>query len=441
MVSRELIEIFPITAQVKKNHLHLGGCDAVELAHEYGTPLYIFDEETLRKQCREFMGQFTAKYPDTAVIYACKAYINLALARILQEEGLGLDVVSAGEMAIARAAGFPLNKAYFHGNNKGEEELDLGMDWGIGRVVVDNFQELSLLQKIAAGKKKKQDILLRLSPGVDPHTHHKTTTGILDSKFGFPIVTGQAEEALKLAMKQPNLNLIGLHSHLGSPIFEMEPYKEATGIVLDFASRMKKKYDFIMREFSPGGGFAVQYVRDTPAPPVSSYAEAISSALKEGCQKYDLSLPRLIIEPGRAIVGRAGVALYQVGARKDIPGLRTYVSVDGGMADNIRVALYGARYEALVANRTEDENTDVFTIAGKFCESGDILLKDVNFPPLKAGDLLALPSSGAYCLSMASNYNASLKPAVVIVKEGKSKLCRRRETWEDLYRCDTACGT
>lgn len=437
MISKELIEIFPVTAEVKKNYLHLGGCDVVELARQYGTPLYIFDEETLRKQCCEFTGRFTARYPDTAVVYACKAYINLALARIFQEEGLGLDVVSAGEMAIARAAGFPLNKAYFHGNNKGEEELNLALEWGIGRVVVDNFHELSLLQDIASRMKKKQDILLRLSPGVDPHTHHKTTTGILDSKFGFPIVTGQAEEAVKLALKQPNLNLIGLHSHLGSPIFEMEPYKEAIEIVLDFSARMKGKYNFNMKEFSPGGGYAIQYVRESPPPPVAAYADAISSALKEGCKKFGLSLPRMIIEPGRAIVGRAGVALYQVGARKDIPGLRTYISVDGGMADNIRVSLYGARYEALAANRAEDENTNVFTIAGKFCESGDILLRDVSFPALRPGDLLALPASGAYCLSMASNYNASLRPAVVIVKDGKAKLCRRRETYEDLYRCDT----
>jgi len=302
---------------------------------------------------------------------------------------------------------------------------------------VDNFHELSLLQNAAARMNKKQDILLRLSPGVDPHTHHKTTTGILDSKFGFPIITGQAEDALKLAMKQPNLNLIGLHSHLGSPIFEMEPYKEAVEIVLDFSARMKGKYNFIMREFSPGGGYAIQYVRESPPPPVAAYAEAISSALRQGCKKFGLSLPRMIIEPGRAIVGRAGVALYQIGARKDIPGLRTYISVDGGMADNIRVALYGARYEALTANRAEEENTGVFTIAGKFCESGDILLRDMSFPQLQPGDLLALPASGAYCLSMASNYNASLKPAVVLVKDGWVKLCRRRETYEDLYRCDT----
>lgn len=436
MISKELLQIFPVTAEVKKSRLHLGGCDVVELAQKYGTPLYIFDEETLRKQCREFIGQFTSRYLDTVVIYACKAYINLALAKIFQEEGMGLDVVSAGEMAIARAAGFPLTKAYFHGNNKSEEELRLALEWGLGKVVVDNFHELSLIQKVASGMKKKQDILLRLSPGVDPHTHHKTTTGILDSKFGFPIVTGQAEEALKLAMKQPNLNLIGLHSHLGSPIFEMEPYKEAIGIVLDFSARMKEKHNFIMKEFSPGGGYAIQYVRENPPPPIANYAEAISSTLREGYKKLGINPPRLIIEPGRAIVGRAGVALYSIGARKDIPDLRTYISVDGGMADNIRVALYGARYEALAANRAEDKDTDTFTIAGKFCESGDILLKDMSFPALQPGDLLALPSSGAYCLSMASNYNASLKPAVVIVRDGKPKLCRRRETYEDLYRLD-----
>jgi diaminopimelate decarboxylase len=281
--------------------------------------------------------------------------------------------------------------------------------------------------------------LLRLSPGIDPHTHHHTTTGVIDSKFGFPIATGQAEEALKVALSSANLRLVGLHVHLGSPIFELEPYKQAVEVVLRFAAEMAARHGFQMAEFSPGGGFAVQYVRDTPAPPTAAYAEAICSTLlseSPSLEGLGLPPPRLIVEPGRAIVARAGVALYRVGASKDIPGVRRYVSVDGGMADNIRPALYGARYEAVVANKAGEGGGEPVTIAGKFCESGDILIKDVRLPRLKPGDLIAVPVSGAYCPSMASNYNASLKPAIVMVKEGQARLVRRRETYQDLVEHD-----
>jgi diaminopimelate decarboxylase len=433
----ELAPIFPETAQVTpQNRLAIGGCDAVELAGRFGTPLYVFDEATLRNQCREFRREFSQRYPQVTVAYASKAFINRGLARILIEEGLGLDVVSIGELAIAHAVEYPLQYVYFHGNNKGSQELEQALDWGIGHIVVDNFYELGILEQIAAQKNIVQPVLLRLSPGVDPHTHEKTTTGILDSKFGFPLQTGDAQRAVQQALTSRHLKVLGLHFHLGSPLFEVEPYRTAIELTVVFAAEMKRQYGLSLDEFNPGGGFAIQYVRETPPPPISAYAEAITSALKEQCQAQGLSLPRLVIEPGRAIVGRAGIALYTTGAVKEIPGVRKYISVDGGMGDNIRPAIYGSRYEAVVANRVEGNATETVTIAGKYCESGDVLLKDMTLPRLVPGDLLAVPASGAYCLAMASNYNASLKPAIVLVKDGKARLLRRRETLDDLMQTD-----
>lgn len=429
--------LFPQTAEVNSSgHLIIGGCDTVELAATFGTPLYVFDETTLRNKCLEYRHEFSQRYPDTLVIYACKAFINPTLALLLKEEELGLDVVSAGEISIARSAAFPSERVYFHGNNKSQEELRQALEWGIGRIVVDNFHELNLLSKLSKEKGTIQNILLRLSPGIDPHTHKYTTTGILDSKFGFPITTGQAEEAVVQAISNPSLNLVGLHFHLGSPIFEVEPYRKALEIVLRFAAEMKEKHGFKLKELSPGGGFAIQYVLDSPAPSTTDYAEAITSTLIDQSRKLNLNRPRLIIEPGRAIVGQAGVAIYRVGAAKYIPGIRKYIFVDGGIGDNIRPALYGSRYEALVANKAGEGEAEQVTVAGKFCESGDILIKDISLPRVEEGDILAVPASGAYSLPMSSNYNASLKPAIVLVKEGQAHLIRRRETYDDLIRCD-----
>ena len=429
------LSLFPLTAEVSsQGHLIIGGCDTVELAAKFGTPLYLFDEFSLRSKCREFKAEFGQRYADTTVIYACKAFINGALALIFNQEGLGLDVVSAGELGIAQSAGFPLDRVYFHGNNKSAEEIRLALEWHIGRIVVDNFLELEMLGEMAKEQEYAPDILLRLSPGVDPHTHRYIATGVVDSKFGFPLASG--EEAMAQAMSAPNLNLVGLHFHIGSLIFGVEPYQESIELILNFAAEMKQKYGFELKELNIGGGFAIQYVLDSPAPPIAVYAEAIASKIIGKCQELHLALPQLIVEPGRAIVGRAGVALYKVGVVKDIPGVRCYVSVDGGIADNIRPALYGAKHEAVVANKTLEKEEGEVTIAGKFCESGDILVRDINLPPVSAGDIIAIPDSGAYCLSMASNYNASLKPAVILIKDGKARLIRRRETLEDLTKCD-----
>ena len=410
----------------------MGGCDVAQLAEEFGTPLYIYDEATLRARCREFVGEFQKRYPRSTVIYACKAFINVALARILMEEGLGLDVVSGGELAVAQRVAFPPEKIHFHGNNKSGEELEMALEYGIGRVAVDNFHELALLGKLASQRGVNQDVLIRVSPGIDPHTHAYTTTGVLDSKFGFPIETGQAKEAIEKAIAEPALRLVGLHFHLGSPIFELEPFAKAIEVVLDFAS----KVGLTLEEISPGGGFAIAYTGDQKPPSVAEYADVIVTALESGCRTLGLELPALVVEPGRAIVGPAGVAIYRVGGSKDIPGVRKYVSVDGGMGDNIRPALYEAEYEAVVANKMGSDDLERVSIAGKFCESGDVLLRNVDLPRLDAGDLLAIPAAGAYAPSMASNYNMAPRPAIVMVKDGQARLIRRRETYEDLMGND-----
>jgi diaminopimelate decarboxylase len=395
------LSLFPMTEEVnEKGHLTIGGCDSVALA----------------------------------ILYAGKAFICKALALLLKEEVLGLDVVSAGEMSIAYSVGFPMDRVYFHGNNKSAEELELALAWQVGRIVVDNSRELTMLAERAEKQNRAVDILLRLSPGIDPHTHRYNTTGIVDSKFGFTLTTW--EEAVANAISAPNLNLVGLHFHLGSLIFEVEPYQEAIGIVLDFAAKVREKYGFALKELDIGGGFGVQYTLEEAPPPISAFAEVITGAVTGKCHELGMPLPQLVIEPGRAIVAQAGVALYRVGTIKDIPGVRCYVSVDGGMGDNIRHALYGSRHEAIVANKVLVEEKKAVTIAGKYCESGDILIRDIGLPALSAGDILAVAESGAYCIPMSSNYNASFRPAVVMVRGGKARLIRSRETLDDLTRHD-----
>ncbi len=428
--------VFPDTAEVNdQGKLVIGGCNVLGLAEEHGTPVYVFDEETLRSRCRSFVNEFRKLYPASQVLYSSKAYINPALAKIFQEEGLGLDVVSGGELAVVRHAGFPLEKVYFHGNNKTAQELSEAVEQGIGRVVVDNFHEIELLNHIASEAGITQDILIRVSPGIDPHTHVYTTTGILDSKFGFSIETGDAAQAIRQALAASNLRLKGLHFHLGSPIFELDPYRVATELVLKFAAGFREE-GLELEEFSPGGGFAIAYTRDQEPPTVAEYAETIVSTVQTTCDELGLPQPTLLIEPGRAIIGPAGVALYRIGAIKDIPGVRKYVSVDGGMGDNIRPALYQAAYEVVLAGKANQDPTEKVTIAGKYCESGDILASDIMLPKSQSGDIIAIPASGAYCPSMASNYNLNPRPPMVLVKDGRSRVIRRRESYQDLMLCD-----
>ena len=430
--------LFPMGSTLSENgHLNIGGRDVTELAKEYGTPLYIYDEATIRTMARTFVKEFGTRYANTVVAYASKAFLTKAMARIANEEGLSLDVVSGGEIAAAISAGFPAARMDFHGNNKTPDELIYAVESGVGTIVVDGFHELDLLNNLAEERGIEQGIMLRLSPSVDAHTHGHTTTGILDVKFGFSIESGESTIAIRQALDSSNLDLKGIHFHLGSPIFELEPYSQAIDTVLDYLAQFKSE-GLNLREFSPGGGFAIGYTRNQPPPPISAYADVITSMLTRKCDQLGFDLPKLIIEPGRSIVGRAGVAVYTVGVIKDIPTVRTYVSLDGGMGDNIRPALYGSEYEAVVANKmTVDTDHEVVTLAGKYCESGDILVKDISLPTIEAGDIIAIPSSGAYCLAMSSNYNMNPRPAVVMVKDGTSKVIRRRETYQDLIALDT----
>jgi diaminopimelate decarboxylase len=337
---------------------------------------------------------------------------------------------------MARQAGFPAARIHFHGNNKSAAELAMALDGGVGRIVVDNLCELDLLARLAAERRSRVPIWLRLSPGIDAHTHHYRKTGLLDSKFGLPLATGQAEQALIQALDSPHLEPLGLHAHIGSQILDIEPFAQTVAQMIDWAAAMGHMHGFQLRELSPGGGWGVQYQATQAAAPLESYVAAVCQATRSNCRRHGLPLPTLTLEPGRSIVASAGVTLYRVGGRKEIPGLRTYLFVDGGMADNIRPALYGARYSALAVERAREPATETVTIAGKFCESGDLLVRDVELPRLQPGDLLAVPVTGAYCLPLASNYNLAPRPAVVLVKDGRSAMIQERETYQDLLARD-----
>ena len=434
----ETLALFPLDTRLdEKGELWLGRCSASSLAQEFGTPLYVFDEATLRARCREYRQALAQHYPGSAqVAYASKAYLNLALAQLFAQEDLSLDVVSGGELYVARQAGFPAERIHFHGNNKAPAELALALDESVGRIVVDNFHELDVLEQLAAERRVRVPVWLRLSPSIDVHTHSYRKTGLLDSKFGFPLETDAAERALARAVASPHLELVGLHAHIGSQIFDLEPFTTTVALLLDFAAAMRARHGFTLRELRPGGGWGAPHHEAAPPAPAARYVQAVSQAVIESCRRHGLALPTLVIEPGRSVIAPAGVALYRVGARKEIPGVRTYVSVDGGKADNIRPALYGARYTALVANRANLPPEEPVTIAGRFCESGDVLIRDIALPRLAAGDLLALPMVGAYCLPLASNYNLVLRPAVGLVRGGQANLIQRRETFHDLMARD-----
>ena len=417
-------------------HLEIGGCDAIELVKQFGSPLYVMDEALIRKNCRSYVQSFRAAYPESEVIYASKVFSTRAICRLMIEEDMGLDVVSAGELYTAASVNFPADRIYFHGNNKSPEELTMALEKGVHRIICDNFYELELLDSIAAGLGKKADILLRLSPGIDAHTHHYIKTGTIDSKFGFCIANGQAMEAVLAAEKYPALDLWGVHCHIGSQIFDLDSYAEAARTMMAFVRDMTEKVGKPVRELNLGGGLGIYYSAGDSPRQVEVYANCVANNVKACAAEYGLTLPKIIIEPGRSIVGEAGTTLYTIGSIKDIPGVRKYVAVDGGMTDNPRPALYQAKYEAALANRMQEAATDKVSIAGKCCESGDMLIWDVELPVAKSGDVLAVSSTGAYNYSMSSNYNRNLKPAVVFVADGKARLVVKRETYEDLLRND-----
>jgi diaminopimelate decarboxylase len=417
--------------------LQFGGVSAVELACEFGTPLYVFDEATLRSRARRIRDEFLQAYERSRLVYAGKAYLSPALMRILVEERIGLDVVSGGEIYAGLRAGVDPAQMIFHGNNKSRGELEEAVAAGVGLIAIDNDLEITLLESVAQDSSRSVQVVLRLNPGVDVHTHHKMRTGATDSKFGFPVWDGQAEGAAARLCESTRLELVGYHAHVGSQIFDPTLVADTIGVIMEFAGQAHRKFGVIPTVVIPGGGFGIADDASGTDVDIGVWAKAAAQAIESGCMTHGFPFPVLIVEPGRAIIGPAGLALYSVGSQKTVPMVRSYVSVDGGMADNIRPALYGARYTATLANRDPaGQPMQTVTIAGKYCESGDVLIDDALLPELEVGDLLAVPMTGAYCLAMASNYNLSPRPAAVIVGDGQARLIRRRETYADLLRSE-----
>lgn len=422
--------------EIESNELCIGGISCSDLVKEFGSPLYVMDENLLISTCKSYYDNFKCKENHNRVAYAGKAFLTKAMCKLVNEQGLYLDVVSGGELFTAYKAGFPLNKVYFHGNNKSRGEIELGVKLGVGRFVVDNLDEMKMLNEEAGKNNIKQDIYLRLTPGIEAHTHDYIKTGQIDSKFGFAPVGETIMNAVKLALDCENLNLKGLHCHIGSQIFETEPYKDAVEIMMNFMKEIKDQTGHIIPELDLGGGFGIHYTdEDKPREP-KEYCEVILNKVDEVCSRLNIERPILTIEPGRSIVGNAGITLYTIGAIKNIEGVRTYVSVDGGMTDNIRPALYGAKYEMAIANKIDEKANTRVAIAGKCCESGDIFIEDVCIQKPEIGDILAVFSTGAYGFSMSSNYNKNPKAPVVFIKDGVVRLVSKRQSYEELLELE-----
>lgn len=421
----------------EEGHLLFGGADCVALAQQHGTPLYVMDEQTIRENCRGFRTVLDAEYGGNGMIcYASKALSCKELYRIVHSEGLGTDVVSGGELYTALSAGMPAADIVMHGNSKTDAELQMAVDSNVGRIVADNLPELERLNRIAAEAGKTVRILLRIKPGIDAHTHSFIQTGQIDSKFGFALETGEAMEAVKAAMTYPNLELVGLHCHIGSQILETEPFAEAARVMLGLMAAVRQETGTVLTELNLGGGPGIRYVESDDPKPFGEIVRAMLSAIRETCAKLSFPEPFMLFEPGRSIVAAAGITLYTVMAKKQIPNVRTYVLIDGGMCDNPRYALYESAYEALIADRADAPRSEKVTVGGKCCESGDLIGRDLLLQDAQAGDTLAVLATGAYNYSMASNYNRNPRPEMVMVRDGAVRTVIRRETYEDICRCD-----
>jgi diaminopimelate decarboxylase len=424
--------LYPVTYRVNAaGHMEVGGCDLVQLAREHGTPLYVYDEATVRQRCSEYVASMGG---GGQVLYSAKAFASPHFLHVVAEEGLGLDVVSAGELDLALRSRFPRERVHFLGNNKSREDLVAAYEAG-ATIVIDGSHEFDLLRAVVP-EGRRTPVMLRISPGVQPDTHDHISTGQLDSKFGFSIESGAARKAVEEALRHPRLDLVGLHSHIGSQIFALGAYEKAMAIMLDLLVQLRHELEFEPLKLGAGGGLGIAYTHDDDPPTPRHFVETVRQALEAGCASRGLRVPQLVVEPGRSIAGPAGVALYTVGSIKDIPGVRRYVAVDGGMGDNIRPKLYGARYEAVLASAPNRAPDGKVTIAGKYCESTDILITDIEMPELKSGDVLCVPAAGAYCLAMASNYNGMPRPEVLMVRDGEAKVMRRRETLDDLVAAE-----
>ncbi|MGQ9549925.1 MAG: diaminopimelate decarboxylase [Roseiflexus sp.] len=428
-------DLWPLTTSIDdRGRLIIGGCNVAMLAQQYGTPLYLFDEVTIRAMCRAYRTAFTAHYCGTTTVhYAGKALLNITIAQIIADEGLGLDVVSGGELHVALRSGFPPQRIHMHGNAKTRAELEQALAAGIGQIIVDNLDELDMLMHLTEYRSPPQPIALRIAPNIAADTHAHIQTGHATSKFGLPLdALDAAAEKLRTAS---GVHLIGLHAHLGSQLFDVAPYAAAIEVLLDSAVRLRNHYGVLIEEINVGGGIGVPYTTDQRLPDIDAWAILSGNTLGRGCERRRLPLIRLVIEPGRSVIARAGVALYTIVATKSLPHIR-FLHIDGGMGDNIRPALYGARYTAALAERMGDPVEECVTITGRYCESGDVLIHDLMLPRARVGEVLAVPVAGAYTLSMASTYNLAPRPAVVLVREGEARLIQRRETYDDLIARD-----
>ncbi len=417
-------------------HLTIGGCDAIDLAHRFGTPLVVYDVQQIRHQIRAFKQVFEENSVDYAVSYASKAFSAIAMYQVVAVEGAHVDVVSGGELYTAIKAGFPMANVSFHGNNKSQKELEMAIDHHVGTIMIDNFHEIELLADVLEEHDAHVDVMLRITPGISAHTNKYIQTGQVDSKFGFDLQSGQADEALAKVLENPRMQMKGLHAHIGSQIFELAGFEGVAKKLVEVAAHWQEKFNYQAAVINVGGGFGIRYVKDdTPLAP-EEFVAAIIKAIKTEIKETNLTMPAIWIEPGRSIAGPAGYNLYTVGSRKDVPGLKPYVTVDGGMGDNIRPALYEAQYETVLANNPRAEVVEHVRVAGKYCESGDILSQNQALPATKPGDVLAMLDTGAYGYSMASNYNRNPRPAVVFAEKGTAQVVIKRETYDDLIHLD-----
>lgn len=421
----------------EQGHLAIGGVDVLSLKEKYGTPLYVMDEDMIRKNLRTYQDALHTYYGGNGLCqFASKAFCTKAMCKIVAEEGLGLDVVSGGELYTALSAGYPADKICFHGNNKTKEELSLAIGHDVGTIVVDNIFELEQIDAIAKEMDKIQNVLFRIKPGIDAHTHDFIMTGQIDSKFGFALETGEALAAIEQVKSKENLCYKGIHCHIGSQIFEVEPFRETAVVMMNFIGEIKEKSGLETEELDLGGGFGIRYVESDDPVPYGDYIKAVSETVKAQAESLGVKVPKILMEPGRSIVAPAGITVYEVGSVKEIPNIRTYVSVDGGMADNPRYIMYGSEYSAVLANKADKPAEKTYRIAGKCCESGDILIENAKLPQVEVGDTLCVLATGAYNYSMASNYNRIPRPAVVMVSGGKDRLIVKRESYEDLIKND-----
>ncbi len=433
----ELGPVLPKTAEVRDGHLFIGGVDMVELAHEQGTALYVFDEADLRDRMEQYREAFRENYPNADVLYASKAFLNKEVLRIANEEGMCLDVSGGGELACARAVGFPMERVFMHGNFKTETELREAISAGVGRIVLDTRLELARVSRIAGELGVTQKVLMRITPGVEADTHEYIKTGCEDSKFGFTMLDDFAFKCVGDVLGTPNVDLVGFHCHIGSQIFALHSFVEAVQVMAKFIARTRDEYGLYVEELDMGGGLGIAYMADEKPSSIREFAECMTTAVMEATLEYGLPLPRLLVEPGRSLVANAGVTLYTVGVMKTLPNIRKYVAIDGGMSDNIRTALYHANYEATIANKADQPRTEVVTLCGKHCESGDAVVLDGSLQTAELDDIVCVFATGAYCYTMSSTYNGQPRPAIVFVRDGQARVVTRRETYDDLMARDS----